>query len=217
MIHFWQWIRHRITHVFPLFPLIALTGLVPVTFGCSTVVVPPEQVEEPETVLLVDYGLHSSLILPAEDGGSWEYAYGEWFYYAKRRFLLLTGPPAVLFPTPGTLGRRKISADSTSENLRLQFVPEKTFQLNVEAERLSSLRERLDRYFRNQKEHLTRNDDIPLDFVPYEQPYWQLHNCNHEVVSWLEELGCETKGSAMWSSFHVRGSGEKPNEQSGED
>ena len=46
--------------------------------GCAMTFRPPVYPENPVTVVVLDHGRHSSLVLPRGDGGSVEYAYGEW-------------------------------------------------------------------------------------------------------------------------------------------
>jgi len=60
-----------------------LLGAVLILGGCTTTtIVPPPSPQAPATVLLLDHGLHASLVLPDETGRAVRYSYGDWDYYA---------------------------------------------------------------------------------------------------------------------------------------
>src|SRR4051812_28162123 len=67
--------------VMPLLLLLSLGG-----GGCSTIVRPPGQpFEQPTTIYLTDEFIHSSVIVPTDDGRHVEYAFGDWSYAALNR------------------------------------------------------------------------------------------------------------------------------------
>src|SRR2546423_386491 len=50
--------------------------------GCGGTITPPAQVRQPVNVYVTDYGRHSTLLLPTENGGLVEFAFGEWGWLA---------------------------------------------------------------------------------------------------------------------------------------
>jgi hypothetical protein len=197
--------------------------------GCANTIIPPEQVNDPRTVYLLDFGRHSSLLIPDTDsapfmGALTEYAYGDWKWYAEKQTGWTRIVPTLFWPTQGTLGRRtaplgdpvRISLTEyvnshealfESEQLTIMhdFYPDEMFSLDVERERIDALRNELDtRYERSDAEPVFV-PDYRLAFVPDEVKYGAFHNCNHEVLAWLRALGCETRGTGIFSVFAVRG------------
>src|SRR5262245_57988661 len=67
---------------------------------------PPRAVSDPVTVRLFSAGRHSGLLLPVGDGRVVEYGYGDWSWYALGKDDWWRAPATVLWPCPGTLGRR---------------------------------------------------------------------------------------------------------------
>lgn len=84
--------------------LLLLTGVM-VLGSCATIITPPAEVHDGVTILVVDYGRHSSLVLPDFRGGMVEYAYGEHAWFARNRNQWYRVGPVLFLPTSGTLGR----------------------------------------------------------------------------------------------------------------
>jgi hypothetical protein len=40
-------------------------------------------------------------------------------------------------------------------------------------------------------------------FVRSGEPYNALHNCNHLTARWLKSLGCQIRGTALFSKFRL--------------
>lgn len=176
-------------------PKAALIPLVVFIAGCATTVRPPADPTDPVVVVLVDYGHHSTLILP-EPGGSWvEYAYGEWDYFALNKTDLCTGMITLCCPNQGALGRRTLA---TSDVLAEERLP-----LKVSRDRSEALRRRLEERFQGRIDTKVYNPAHQLTFVKDDDTYICWHNCNHAVAAWLEELGCEVSGWACFSDFRV--------------
>ena len=44
-----------------------------------------------------------------------------------------------------------------------------------------------------------------VNFVKYSVPYWLFHNCNHELVHWLEQLACTINGRILFKPDLITG------------
>ena len=78
--------------------------------GCATNVIPPARPQEPVTVYLTDYGRHSSVIIPSNNGGGDydEWAFGDYEFFAKGDTRWWVAILAMLHSPQATLGRRQI-------------------------------------------------------------------------------------------------------------
>lgn len=176
-----------------------LAVLLPWLGGCGpTQVVAPASLEQPAEVFVLDHGRHTSLVVSTPEGAMVRYAYGDWRYYAER----LTGPghglAALLWSTPGALGRRHLPGPPTPFEVRLQvpLVIVELYRIRVERPRVEALRARLDAIFDAAEVQL----DVPevlLIFAPHPRDYNLVHNSNRAIADWLEELGCEVRGRAI--------------------
>ncbi len=179
--------------------LAVLALAVPVLVGCATTIVAPCGSPPRQTVYVLDHGRTSSLALPDEAGGFVRYVYGDWRWYALNETTVAVGIAALLWPTQGALGRAaspsRFTADGAYERLHV---------LEVEAQRLRALRQRLDALYSANAHSRVHNALYDLDFVPYPRPYSALHNSNHVIAAWLEELGCEVRGPALWSEWRMQ-------------
>jgi hypothetical protein len=170
--------------------------------GCSITVRPPAAPADPIVVVLIDYGHHSTVILPVP-GGEWvEYAYGEWDYFALNKTDLCTGMIALCCPNQGALGRRvhpRMEVGDLLDGVRA----EERFPVTVSRERAEALRRRLEDRFQRRIDTQVYSAVHRLKFVKDDDTYICWHNCNHAVAEWLEELGCEVSGWACFSEFCV--------------
>lgn len=174
----------------------SLAAVLPWLSGCGpTQVVPPAGLEQPAEIFVLDHGRHTSLVVSTPEGAMVRYAYGDWRFYAER----LTGPghalAALLWSTPGALGRRQLAGPPTPFEVRLQvpLVIVELHRIHVERARVEVLRARLDAIFDAAEVQL----DVPevlLVFVPHPRPYNLVHNSNRAIADWLVELGCEIDG-----------------------
>lgn len=180
-----------------------------VLIGCGARITPPLTVSDPTVVYLVDYGRHTSLVLPSrlassdEHDGYAEYAYGDRNFFALNDTRWSDGLAALLVPTQGVLGRRIFAnlRDPLAVPARLEC--KNTMPLTVELQSAEELRRRLDASFGDHVEVEIINRRHELTLVPVEPRYGWWHNCNHEVAEWLRSLGCEVRGAAMTADFHI--------------
>jgi hypothetical protein len=189
--------------------------------GCGAVITPPMHVEAPATIYVMDYGRHTTLLLPAVDeasadalsgeglgsGGAsecWiEYAYGEWRWFALDETDWIRVFPVMLWPTRGALGRVSWEM-GPGEIQRERWIPEDgLISLDVEAAQVAKLLARLDERYESIVETHLYGERHRLHFVQDEASYHLFHNCNHETARWLRELGCEVEGLAILADFRL--------------
>jgi hypothetical protein len=182
----------------------ALLVVAALTAGCTTTVVPPAEIDDPVTVVLLDFGRTPGLALPGESDAVY-YVYGDWNFYALRNTGAWDGLRALLWPTQGTLGRRRFDAplDSPATLAALRERAHATYPILVSRRRALALRERLDRQFAAAIDSRVFTESLGREFVRYPTPYTGWHNSNHQVRDWLRELGCETRGMAFLSEWRV--------------
>jgi hypothetical protein len=170
--------------------------------GCATTIRPPVDPKDPVVVVLVDYGKHASLVLPAP-GGSAEYAYGHWDYFALNENDLCTGMFALCCYSQGTLGRRTFEIPPDKTLHRSRIYAESLTELTVERSKAEQLRTKLDARWDLRADTQVANALNGLTFVKDDEGYLCWNNCNHVVVRWLEELGCETSGCGCFADFVI--------------
>lgn len=168
-----------------------------------TFIIPPTAPAAPVTVYVIDYGYHSRLVLPDGEGKLMQYAYGDWRYYALDRQNLGNGIAALLYPTPGTLGRRQFN---NLVELQRQLKSDRNTLLGFEVAEAKAARllKLLDRRFRQNSPMRVKNLRNHLTFVPDDQDYILFHNSNHELVTWLKNLDCRVKGFVALPNFQVK-------------
>jgi hypothetical protein len=155
-------------------------------------------------VYVVDYGWHSRLVLPDSRGGWVQYTYGDWQYFALQRQTVATALQALLWPTPGTLGRRYFASILDLEQAVRANREQALLRVTVAGAQVEALRSHLDTWFTNHLDREVLHPSSRLHFVQVEQTYTLAHNSNHELVTWLRALDCEVKGFVAWPQFRVK-------------
>ncbi|WP_334311347.1 DUF2459 domain-containing protein [Nodularia sphaerocarpa] len=180
--------------------IVALISLI--LIASPAVIIPPVKPLEPVIVYVVDLGLHSRLVLPDGDDGFIQYAYGDWRFFALNQEDLGSGIAALLFPTQGTLGRRKY------ENIaQLQeAINGNTTILNfaVARAKATELQKLLDKRFQQNIATQIFNPVNQMNFVQDDLDYTLYHNSNHELVMWLQNLDCRVEGFVLLADFKVQ-------------
>ena len=188
---------------------LAVAALVAVG-GCTTTIIPPANVEDPATVVLMDFGRTAGLALPGLAGEAGQdtavhYVFGDWNFYAMRNTGVLDGIRALFWPTPGTLGRRiadgPIDSGRTLQSLQSRSV--QTYPIIVPRRQAEALRRRLDAEFEAGRATRVETGSLDLEFVRHPQAYTGWYNSNHQVRDWLVELGCEARGAAFLSRWRI--------------
>lgn len=173
--------------------------------GCgATQVQPPLDPKDPTLIFVLDHGRHTSLVVTTPEGGLERYAYGDWRFYAEGRTSVRYAVAALLWSTPGALGRRELGGPATAEGVRrhVPFIIDALYELHVERVRIEAFRARLDLIF----EAAPRRRYAPeadLEFVPYARDYNYAHNSNRVIADWLTELGCEVRGRPLWAWWRI--------------
>lgn len=180
------------------------------TGGCTAVVIPPKVHHGGARIFLLDHGHHSSLVLPTADQHIVRYSYGDWTYYALGDTGPYRGTSALFWPTQGALGCRELPGPPRAAAVRTQvLVPiEHIYPLTVERVKVERLRHRLQRVFRDHLDSLHYNPLYDLYFVHDPRDYDVFHDSNHQVATWLKELGCQVHGVTLWSNWRIEHPGD---------
>lgn len=173
--------------------------------GCTTVIIPPAQPVQPVSVFVLDHGRHSSLVLPAADGGALRYSYGDWAYYVLDDVGLVSSLRALLLPSPAALSRQTLSAspDGMTMQARTGLVVAATHEIVVDASTMRSLRDELAVLFEQGDKTRYPGRVANAYFVHHPAPYSARHNSNQVVANWLEQLGCTIIGRPFLSNWRV--------------
>jgi uncharacterized FAD-dependent dehydrogenase len=142
-------------------------------------------------------------VLPTGNGELIQYAYGDWNYFALNQQDLRNGAAALLVPTQGTLGRRKFSNIVELQQI-IQQQDYTLLSLEVAQAKVTQLLKLLDERFSRNIETSIENSQTGLTLVQDDQDYTLLHNSNHELVEWLQDLDCQIHGFIMWANFRVQ-------------
>ena len=174
--------------------------------GCANRVVPPEHVADPVAVYIVDYGRHSSLLLPSGQGRVSEFAYGDWEWFASNSTAWTHAIKALFFSAGATIGRRELDESRGGmAGLLSRVGAARLVRISVERSRAEALREKLKRRWDRGRETMVYNPLAELFLVRDAESYALWHNCNHETARWLRELGCSVWGLNATSDFVVKG------------
>ena len=181
--------------------IIAATSLA----GCTTSIIPPPGPADPLSVVVLDYGRHSSLVLFDDVTQSLvEYTYGDWDWFALDESEWYDVVPTLFWPTCGALGQRRLHVESSPKTI-LPVVPcERFLRVTVSERKANDLSAELRSQFEQHSDTLHYQPLYDLNFVQSETAFHLFHNCNHIIAHWLRELGCEVQGPAMTADFVVR-------------
>lgn len=170
--------------------------------GCTGTIKTPENLEEPSAFLLLDFGHHTSLLLPRAVPGRYvRYSYGDWGWYVEGREAWYRSLPVLLWPTAAGIGRAEFQQVASLDSL--SYLAPQVYLLEAETEKILALQKRLDAYFDGSEILLTRSELRQLDFAPYPKNYWIFHQSNLKTAEWLRELGLDVRGYPLWSTWVV--------------
>lgn len=164
-------------------------------------IIPPANLINPVSIYLVDYGFHGRLVLPINRGKCLEYAYGDWRYFALNQQDWLTGAAALFLPTQGALGRKLKNCDRF--DLLATQKDSSLLSITVEKAKVDRLLKVLNSYFDRPATLQIKNSYTGMTLVPYDRTYTVIHNSNHELVRWLQDLGCRVEGFVLWANFQI--------------
>jgi hypothetical protein len=191
--------------------LVAAGAIALLSGACTTTIVPPTKVQQPQPVFVLDHGHHTSLVLPHPDGLV-RYAYGDWSWYVEMQTGATKAIRVALWPTPAALGRRVLPGTPTESDVRQAITVgiETLHEIVVDARRLETLRAELDGLFDANASGMKNNPWYGLAFVPHPSPYTLANNSNRQVAGWLRELGCAIEGPALWARWRIEQAAAKP-------
>jgi hypothetical protein len=172
--------------------------------GCTTIVSPPRDVADPVPVYLTDYGRHSSIIVRAPDGLMTEYTYGDWNWLALNHNTFTDAVQAMVHSPASTLGRRRFDVRDDINEIGYITGASKVTRLEVSRAEVERLIDDLDSAYYARRRTLTYNARSTMWFVRTPERYNAGHNCNHVTSRWLNQLGCDTRGTEAFSKFVVR-------------
>jgi hypothetical protein len=180
--------------------LLLTMGLI--LLACTTEIRPPQAGQE--RVFLVDHGRHASLVIQL-DNRVYRYSYGDWDFYAEASPGFWNGLKAALWPTQGALGRKQWSGLASADNLHRHLPDgiEQIHSLQVEEHRARDLVKELELIFQRHQPSLRQTPEYNLEFVHHPQVYWILNNSNQMIGKWLEQLGCQINGAALFSRWEI--------------
>ncbi|MBK8978037.1 MAG: DUF2459 domain-containing protein [Planctomycetes bacterium] len=161
--------------------------------ACTSTIRPPRDVppERAETVWVVQDRMHLGLWFRRDAGGLVEYGYGEWDWYALGHKGWPRVFPVILWPTAGTLARREVATGDIDE-VRRHFPTSHFEPLVADLDKVRALRARLDATFEAAaRRAVVGGGDWNMAFVPSDDDYWCLWNCNDAAADWLRALGCD--------------------------
>jgi len=171
--------------------------------GCATRIAPPSNPANPVAVYITDYGRHSSILLPMGDGHLMEYSYGDWDFYALKKYKWYIGATALVVSDGSGLGRRIVADPGDDAALKKLLGSKRLMKVQIEQRKVMDLLAELDQRYTANIETMVYNDYAHLYFVKDPSHYWLLHTCNAMTAQWLEKLGCEVSGLAVMSNFEV--------------
>lgn len=196
--------------------MMLLVLLVPVLGGCRYTISPPESVQDPATVYLVDYGDTGRVWLPVpgEPDAYREWGYGDWRWYANDKKSLLYGSVIFIWPTAGSVGRHEwehspwgVSGDARLIRDELAGYATWVYELDVERERAAVLLAALNERFDSQIDTEIYNERRKMSFVKDDSSYWLGHQSSSVAAGWLRDLGCDASGFTVKARYRVKGSG----------
>lgn len=184
--------------------VLGLLGVGLICSGCTARVTAPEQVKEPERVWLLQFPIHPSLVFNPEANRFVMYEYGEWAWFAEERTHWSRFFPVFLWPTQGSLSRRELSLNLpsgttvTSRTIRLAFMADQTWAIDVEREQARLLFNCLEDRYKQSPEKPLYRADLDTWFVKDDLNYHALRTCHEVMTSWLRELDCNVRGP-LWN------------------
>ena len=172
--------------------LLAIGSLLFANLSCSTAFKLPEVeavVDMEETILLsYDTWSHHSVAF-YRNSMLVEFTYGDWDIFALNRRDAWTARKNMTFLTQGALGRKIVAREPNSPLCPLFKGYEQVKLFLSPVSKSQKLYDNLQSAYREQLNTQVFNQVEQVYFVTYKVSYWGLHNCNHELANWLEELG----------------------------
>jgi hypothetical protein len=183
--------------------IVALCLAMSATTGCSTTVQPPARPLQPTTIYLTDEFIHSSVVLPVDDGRYVEYAFGDWTYAALNRHDPFHTVRALFFSPQGALGRRYLHVDPKSKDLAPELKGITVNKMVVDRDQVRGLVAKLDGRFMPSRSQ-AENPDNHFWWVTVDDSYALWSNCNTLTKSNLRDLGCVVDSRSLFAMYDVK-------------
>jgi len=171
--------------------------------GCAATVIPPFDPPEPVAIFLTDYGRHSSILIPTDNGTLVEWAFGDFDFFARERWRWWDMIRVVIYSPRSTLGCRYLWLPSDVAVLESELRLPRVQKLVVSGPRAAKLLAQLQERFDARLDTLVYGPTTELWFVEDPDSYTICTNCNNKTAVWLRELGCEVRGWPLTSGFRV--------------
>ncbi|MEP1741699.1 MAG: hypothetical protein ABJI60_21220 [Kangiellaceae bacterium] len=180
--------------------LISVSLISMVLGSCGTSLTLPATSSNMERVYLIQYdtwGHHSLAFF--RNGKLIEFTYGDWELFALNKRDLWTGWKNMTFPTEGALGK-KIVGFNEGDSICSKFIGcNKTASFQAPSHKVSELLIMLEESYLEESKSEVYNSLEEVFFVKHKRRYWLWHNCNHQLVEWLEYLGAKVSGRILFS------------------
>ncbi len=185
-----------------MFRRLLIVCIVSALTGCADIY-PPDQVQQPTMIGVVNYGRHTSLLLPDAQSNVTEWCYGDWSFCAEGNRGIHVELGAVLLPTEAALGRRQFGAPIDSPGVRYLLEGYTITKITVERTRVEALSSELTARFNNRADEARYAPDFDMYFVPAGEAYGLWSTCNNAMAKWLRALGCEVIGCTQTGDFVI--------------
>jgi hypothetical protein len=185
--------------------LVAMTiaGILLFRASDTTTVAPPPRPIDPVTVILGQYGKHSSLFLPLPAGGMEEFANGDFDYFALNRDNWFGAMRALFFSRGSSLATRTLPIQPDDPTALAQLDAPDSLVFRVSRAKADALRQSLEAEFNRHRDTLVYNAENRLYNVRCDGHYSLGSNCNNVSAQWLRALGCRVRGPAMTTDFEL--------------
>jgi hypothetical protein len=171
--------------------------------GCSTIVRPPVQPAHPAIIYLTDQVIHSSVLMPTDDGRYVEYAAGDWEYAALDRHDLFHATKALFFSPQGALGRRYLTLDIHAAPMSPELQGMELYPVVVDRDKVEVLEARLGAAYEAGKCR-AENPENHFVFTKVPGGYGLLHNCDTLTKRCLREMGCTVVSRSPFAMYRVQ-------------
>lgn len=173
--------------------------------GCRAHLILPPPPEQPRSVILLDHGRHTSLLITDAAATPWRYAYGDWRWYVEGERGAGPATRALLRRSDAALGRRALVVPDEDGDWQPQVgsLIVRMVAFDAEASRVDALLARLEAVFEAAEAAPVAVPHLQLDVVPHPVDYTLGHNSNHQVAEWLRALGVEVRGSPAVGRWRV--------------
>jgi hypothetical protein len=186
----------------PPLSLIFMAGLLCAAAGCQTTVHPPSTITQPTTVYLTDEVVHSSILMPADDGRYVEYAFGDWAYAALDRHDPFHTVRALFFSPQGALGRRFLSLNVSAHPMNPELKGISVHALILDRADVNELTRMLDARIDSAKSK-AENPENHFLFATVAEHYSFFNNCNTLTKRSLRQLKCDVESRSPFAMYDV--------------